>query len=214
MPEPRRRDGCADVGLQRQEVQLAVVLRKPARHGGRVADDGAGDEVAPLGRQLLRGEGWRSERRQQPSAARGPHSAARNAIEIALFLLRVADRVAPIVEIDELAQRRGRAVREVRRPRREPAKLLHDDRADVVALARDERPPGVLRVDDAAEKRMRRDVGVARDLEQRQLRSVASSTGSTAPRAPRANSSCRCPSSRSRRPCRSCACHGTSSTCA
>ena len=72
-------------------------------------------------------------------ARRRSHSALRKLTRSLLLLLGVADVVAAIVEVDELAQRRGRAVREIRRARREPAELLHDDRADVVALAGDQR---------------------------------------------------------------------------
>ena len=55
------------------------------------------------------------------------------------------------------------------RARRQPAKLLHDDRADVVALPRNERPLGVLHEDHAAQERMlhRR---LAGDTEERHLR--------------------------------------------
>ncbi len=70
MTEPRRSDGRADVGLQRQEVELAVVLAEPARHGGRVANDRAGHEVAPLGRHVLRGERRRDERGDDARDAR------------------------------------------------------------------------------------------------------------------------------------------------
>ena len=75
----------------------------------------------------------------------------------------------PVVEIDDIAQARRRAVRKIRRTRGEAAKLLDHDRADVLALARDQRASRVLRIDRSAEKRMRRQIVAARDLEQRQL---------------------------------------------
>src|SRR4051794_28880322 len=63
------------------------------------------------------------------SSSQGPQEVD----QILLLLLGIADAVAPVVEVDELAQRRRRAIGEIRRPRGEPAKLLHDNRADVVA---------------------------------------------------------------------------------
>ena len=80
MTEPRRSDGRADVGLQRQEVELAVVLAEPARHGGRIANDRAGHEVAPLGRHVLRGERRRDERgNDERDGVQALHSAPKNA---------------------------------------------------------------------------------------------------------------------------------------
>jgi hypothetical protein len=85
---------------------------------------------------------------------------------LALGVLRVEPA---IVVVDQFAQRPGTTVREVRRASGQTAHLLHDDRADVRASAGDEGAPRIGRVDDAAEKRMRRRILAARQFEHRQL---------------------------------------------
>src|SRR5690242_13588976 len=90
--------------------------------------------------------------------------------EVLTLLLREPDAVAAIVEIHQFAQGGRGAIGEIRSARRQSAELLHDDGADVVAEAGNERATGILRVDDAAQKRMRPHLGLAGDLEERQLR--------------------------------------------
>src|SRR5687767_5559024 len=75
--------------------------------------------------------------------------------QVDLFLLREANVEPAVIKIHELAQRGSRAIREIRGSRREAAKLLNHDRADIFALARDQRAAWILRVDLAAEERMR-----------------------------------------------------------
>src|SRR6187402_795891 len=80
------------------------------------------------------------ERRRCSGHARSSEG-SKEVDEVLLLLLGVADRVTAIVEIHEFTKRRGRAIREIRCPCGWPAELLHDDRAHIVALPRDERSP-------------------------------------------------------------------------
>src|SRR5580765_1127164 len=93
-------------------------------------------------------------RAARPGGSSGPPSEGAQEVHEVLFLaVRKADAITTVVEVDELAQRRGRSIREIRRAGREASKLLHHDRADVVAESGDQGAPRVLRVDDATEER-------------------------------------------------------------
>src|SRR5262245_60956827 len=75
--------------------------------------------------------------------------------EVLLFLLRELDVETPVVEVDDLTERRGRAVGEVRCACGQPPQLLHDDGADVSASSGDECTSRVGGVDLATEERVR-----------------------------------------------------------
>src|ERR1700733_717732 len=89
--------------------------------------------------------------------------------EVFLLLVGEFHIKPPIIKIDNLAQRFCRTVREIWSTRGESAKLLHDDRTDIHASARNERAARVRRVDDPAQIGMRIGVLRACDLEDRKL---------------------------------------------
>src|SRR5690606_33141469 len=86
--------------------------------------------------------------------------------QIDFFLLGITDIEAAIVKIDEFMQVRCRAVHEIRRACGKTTELLDDDGADVFALAGDQSPSRVLRINGTSEKRMRRQVGATSEFEQ------------------------------------------------
>src|SRR5579863_651756 len=89
--------------------------------------------------------------------------------EIDALLLVEPHVEATVVEVDDGPQVLRGAAREVRSAGCEPAQLPHDDRSHVVALAGDQRTARIMRVDDAAQKRVRAGLGFTHDAKEWQL---------------------------------------------